>query len=155
MFNHILVPLDGSHFSEGALPYAKELAHKFHGRITLLRVVPPPELFVNDMAGGTAEFLLKLRDQAENEAANYLNMLQATLRQENYAVDWHIVGDGMVAESILAAAEAHKVDVIVMTTHGRTGIGRWVFGSVAEKVLRQAPVPTLLIRSTDNEKKPG
>jgi nucleotide-binding universal stress UspA family protein len=148
MFKHLLVPLDGSGLAEKALAAAVALAQQFDSKVTLLRVVRPPEV-TGQTSGGVAygEFVADLRDRSLQDAEAYMNGQQGVLRQQG--IDAHILlaEGGNVAELILDNASALAVDTIVMSTHGRGGISRWVFGSVADKVLRRAPTPILLIRA--------
>ncbi|RMG89306.1 MAG: universal stress protein [Chloroflexi bacterium] len=155
MFKKILVPLDGSHLAEMAIPYALELASRFEAEITLLRVVQPPQLIMADVSGGVyAELLVEMRKQAENEARTYLKGLQGELRQQGYTVHAHLAEGEPVAEVILEVADGLDIDTIVMSTHGRSGLSRWVYGSVADKVLRQARVPVVLIRAGTQAEEP-
>lgn len=150
MFNHILVPLDGSHLAEAALPATLELAHKFNSKITLVWVIQPPHLIMTAANGSIyAQLLVEMREQSEQDAHNYLRSHQGSLRQQGYVVHIKITEGENVADSLLEVAEGHDIDTIVMSTHGRGGISRWVFGSVADKVLRQAKVPVLLIRAKE------
>lgn len=151
MFKHLLVPLDGSHLAEGALPVAMELASRFDSEITLLRVVRPPYIVSSVGGSAYAEMLMDLREQAHTEATDYLRALQGSLRQQGYPAHAHATEGEATAEIILDVAAELRVDTIVMSTHGRGGISRWVFGSVADKVLQRATVPVLLIRAQDGE----
>jgi len=80
---------------------------------------------------------------------NYLEKLAAPLREEGVNVKTAVVERDVVAEAIVDYAEQNDIDLIVMTTHGRSGLSRLVFGSVAESVVRHAPCPVLLIRSKE------
>lgn len=146
MYSHLLVPLDGSHFAESALPYALELAGKFDSKVTLVRSIDPPAIVAADV-GDTAEMLLKMRELAQEEAKAYLTTKAGELRQEGYIVDVEMLIGTSPAQAILTAADDKDADLIVMCTHGRSGLGRFVFGSVAEKVVRHSNVPVLLIRA--------
>ncbi|MFO7538403.1 MAG: universal stress protein [Chloroflexota bacterium] len=155
MFTHLLIPLDGSRLAEAALPSALALAAKFESTITLLRVVRPPDISTSTTGSPMTEVLTMLRAHSQEEAESYLRVLQGSLRQQGYKIHRHVIfGDG-VADIILevaqgqAVVQSQAVDVIVMSTHGRSGLSRWVFGSVADKVLRQAQVPVLLIRAQE------
>lgn len=150
MFKHLLVPLDGSHLAETALPAALVLASQFESEITLLRVVRPPYVATNVGGGAYAEMIIGLRDLARDEATTYLKGHQGSLRQQGYKVHAHLNEGESVAEIILDVAAGLGIDTIVMSTHGRGGLGRWVYGSVADKVLRSACVPVLLVRATAN-----
>lgn len=152
MFKHLLVPLDGSHLAETALPAALELAARFDSEITLLRVTHAPYIATN--LGGTAyaDLLLALRQQTHDEAMAYLKGHQGSLRQQGYKVHIHTCEGEPTAEIILDVAAGIGVDTIIMSTHGRGGVSRWVFGSVADKVLRRADVPVVLIRAREETK---
>lgn len=155
MFKRILVPLDGSRLAEAALPAALELASKFDSEVTLLRVVQPPQIMLTHTDGGVyAELLTTLKQEANEEARFYLKAHQNSLRQQGYRVNVHITEGEPVAEMILETIASLGCDTIVMSTHGRGGISRWVFGSVADKVLRQASVPVILIRATEEAARP-
>lgn len=149
MFKQILVPLDGSTLSESALPAAKAVAAKFDGEITIVRATSTPYVIADPDALSYAELMNDIREQNLREVKDYLKGLKGSLRQEGYTVRAHLVENASPANAILAAAEAQHMDVIVMSTHGRGGIARWVFGSIADKVVRHSPVPILLIRAQD------
>lgn len=148
MFSHILVPLDGSHFAESALPHALELAQKFNSQITLLRSIAPAQPFAADV-GDTAEMLIKLRELSQEEAEQYLASHTGSLDQQGYKINYSVQISGSPANTILSTAEEQGADVIVMSTHGRSGLGRFLFGSVAEKIMRHAEIPVLLIRAKE------
>ncbi len=152
MFNHLLVPLDGSHLAEAALPPALEMARKFNSKITLVWVLQPPHLIMTAANGSVyAQLLTEMRHQSEQDAQTYLRDHQDTLNQQGYVVNTQVTEGENVADSLLQAASDLKVDAIVMSTHGRGGLSRWVFGSVADKVLRYANIPVLLIRAKEEE----
>lgn len=150
MFKHILVPLDGSILAEKALPPALEVARCFDSKITLMRVAQVPVLPSVD-GFAFAELDATLRQQAREEAQDYLRAQAGSLRQQGYNVHYHLEVSQPVAENILDTADLLNVDAIVMSTHGWGGLRRWVYGSVADKVLRHAKVPVLLIRADDQK----
>ncbi|MCA9941120.1 MAG: universal stress protein [Anaerolineales bacterium] len=147
MFKHILVPLDGSALAESALPVALEVAQKFDGEITLVRVVLPPHVVSHTTGAAYASLITGLRELAYEEAESYLKTQQGSLRQQGHIVHCKVVDGEPVADIILDVAEGLPVDLIVMSTHGRSGVSRWVFGSVADRVLRLASMPILLVRA--------
>lgn len=150
MFSHLLVPLDGSKLSEAALPPALELARKFNSEITLVWVIQPPHLIMTAANGSVyAQLLTEMRHQSEQDAHSYLQAHQDSLSQQEYTVNLQVTEGENVADALLQVAESLKIDAIVMSTHGRGGLSRWVFGSVADKVLRYADVPVLLIRAKE------
>ncbi len=150
MFKKILVPLDGSPLSEFAIPAALELAAKFDSEITLLRVVTSTMLFDSVPEVTNIELMMAVRNEARERVETYLRGLKGSLRQQGYVVHAQMVVDQMPADAILDVSEALGSDVIVMSTHGRGGLSRWVYGSVADKVLRKCNTPVLLVRP-DNE----
>ena len=150
MFKHLLVPLDGSELSEVALPPALELATCLKSKVTLLRVVHPP-YFLAASGSDFTELYTIFREDMQQEAANYIKDKQTALQAEGYRVGSRIVEGDSVADSILNTADELAVDTIVMSTHGRGGLSRFVFGSVADKVLKHAKVPLLLIRAQNSK----
>jgi len=145
MISKILVPLDGSDFAEQALPYAAEVARKFNAALTLVWVLNPM-VIMSDFGAVTYQNLLSLE---QDEAKNYLQMKQTELKSEGLSVKIQIL-EGVVADSIIDVACQNDNDLIVMSTHGRSGLSRWVYGSVATKVLQHAPCPVFLVRNKQN-----
>ncbi len=147
MVTKILVPLDGSDLAAQALPYAQELATLSGAKLYLLQVVPS----VTKEMELTVQLHLQRVDESEqepplNEAMGSLEEIVNDLKL--HKIDAEAVVDvGHPAEKIVDYALDNKVDLIVMSTHGRTGIARWVYGSVANKVLQAASCPILLVRS--------
>jgi len=152
VFKHILVPLDGSGFAEAAIPYALELAAQFDSDITLLRVVLPPRVGEGALSPESANFMIKMRDDLYKEAIDYLQSQKGSLRQQNYRVHYQVAESDDVAAEIISATNGANADVIVMCTHGRGGLGRFLFGSVAMRVLQSAAVPVLVIRPESKRK---
>lgn len=132
MFKHILVPLDGSPAAAAALPLAESLARARAGELILLRVSP----YQYQGAAQTAE------------ARDYLAVMVAGLAARGVRAR-PALSDGEVAEAIVDEARGAPADLIVMTTHGRHGVARAVYGSVAERVLASSPVPVLLLRADE------
>ena len=146
MYKKILVPLDGSEFSECSLEHVKAIATDCHVPETiLLRVVEPFSAeTVSALILAGDDVLREAELESKSEASNYLTKIRDNLVKGGLAVETVIV-DGRPAEEILDYAKNNKVDLIVMTTHGKTGISRWFFGSVAGKVLQHSGVPILMI----------
>ncbi|MBI4640048.1 MAG: universal stress protein [Candidatus Tectomicrobia bacterium] len=141
MYKRILVPLDGSELAEAILPQVEELAQALQGEIFLVRVV-----FVSIHSYPGLD-LTQLQLSVINEAESYLEKVAQRLTQKGLKVDTS-VRYGDTAEEILEHIHDRGIDLIAMSTHGRSGIKRWMLGSVAEKVLRAASVPLLLIRAS-------
>jgi len=145
MYERVLIPLDGSELAETILPFAERIAGPLDAEVLLLSVVEPMSA-VAGLAGGAvvgpdALFLRQM------EAKKYLGEVAARLEAKGLRVRT-LLGLGMPAGEIVEFAKAERADLIAMTTHGRSGLRRVVFGSVAEAVLRTAPVPVLMIRMT-------
>lgn len=151
MFKHILVPLDGSHFAEAALQHALLLVEKFHSHLTILRVATSPQLYMSEFVLGlpdAADLYVQLRQQALIDAEGYLAGIEESLATQAADSDFVVEESTQVADAIVQTAARLGADLIVMTTHGRSGLQRWMLGSVAESVVREAQVPVLLVRST-------
>ncbi len=145
MYQRALVPLDGSRTAESALLFVLQIAGPLGLDVTLLRVVTPaPRAAAVEL--GPA--VLENTHHAEAEA--YLAPFATQLRADGIRVATQ-VRRGEPVDEILACARDSKADLIIMTTHGRTGLARFLFGSVAEAVLRHADVPVLLMRQTQAE----
>src|SRR6266536_2969364 len=143
MYRRALVALDGSEAAETIMPFILEIAG--HVEVTLLRATMPVRPIVVEGAG---QPMFEDPESARSDAEEYLAPLAADLRRRGVRVKTE-VRRGEVAEEILKAARESKADVIAMTTHGRTGLGRLLFGSVAETVLRESELPVLLMRWTE------
>lgn len=148
MIKKILAPLDGSTLAEQALPYVECLATAFKAEIILLWVLHP--LYI------TSEHGLAIYDtllsQERQEAESYLKQLQAHFTQQHIPAKTVILKSQPIADAIVDLAAKEKVDVIVKTTHGRSGLSRWVYGSVATKVLQYATCPVFLIKAKADSK---
>jgi nucleotide-binding universal stress UspA family protein len=141
VYTAIVVPLDTSELAEQALAHAAEIARHFDAHLELLTVIPAS---VGDtVAGGTAR---DAWDARKLEAQEYLEAVSSRLTDDGISVST-AVRQGDVAEEIIEHA-AH-CDLIIMCTHGRSGLGRWVYGSIADRTLRHAGVPILLVRASE------
>lgn len=136
-----LVPLDGSFFAEAAIPHALEMAHNFHGSVRLLGVVVPPKSQSRSRLP-SQQTVVTVSDGVER-ANHYLDALAASLRAEGINVDTD-VQVGEAADTILR--EAKDCSVVVMSTHGRSGLARLTAGSVAMEVLKRGDCPVLMVR---------
>jgi nucleotide-binding universal stress UspA family protein len=144
-YRRLLVPLDGSELAELALPYAETWARTFHSEVILLRV---PTLPAYVSLGPDASMLVpSLLSEAYDDADTYLANMVRKLKAKGLAVHKAAVEPGAIADTIVDYAHDAGVDCIVMSTHGRSGLGRWVYGSVADRVLRGSGVPVLLVRA--------
>jgi nucleotide-binding universal stress UspA family protein len=144
MFQRILVPLDGSTRAEQALPVAARLAHASNGTIVLLQVVNFPNQFASYIGLEPLTMQTVIDTQLE-EAKNYLENLTHSNDLSNVHTETAVLV-GQPAVHILSVVDTHTIDLLVMSSHGYTGMTRWVLGSVAEKVAHHSPVPVLLLR---------
>lgn len=144
MYERILATLDGSETAETILPVVERLAGPVDAEVILVRVVPPlsPGELVTT-AGVVAPDTLRLR---ELEAREYLDTIEHRLRDKMIRARSEL-RVGAPAAEIVAAAVAANAEVIAMATRARGTLGRLLFGSVAEAVLRSAPLPVLLVRT--------
>ncbi len=154
-FRHILVPLDGSELAEKALAPAGQIATAMAQRIGDQRDAPSAEpvrlvllRVVSPMAMLAADPMLydEMVRMSTDEAQAYLNNAVLALSEAPVAVETVAVS-GSPADAIVQYAEEHGIDLIIMSSHGRTGSSRWVYGSVAEKVMHHAPCATAIIRA--------
>jgi nucleotide-binding universal stress UspA family protein len=147
MYKRLVIPLDGSRLAEGILPFILQIAGPLDMEVVLVRVVAPimPMAIEGRAIFAPADVAAKL-----NEAQEYLVPLVADLRQRGVRVTTDARYGEPVTE-IVAAARETEADIIAMTTHGRGGFGRLLFGSVAEAVLRQAEIPVLMMRLTERQ----
>ncbi|MCP5095888.1 MAG: universal stress protein [Chloroflexi bacterium] len=137
--NRILVTLDGSRLAEKAIVPAVSIAKAIKAELILLRVTDLPQIAVDTVDPLVMkQDLDKLEARERIEAKAYLEHVAKNISDNKIPVRIEIIS-GAVAETIQVYAENHPVDLIVMASHGRSGIGRWVRGSVAEKVLHSAP----------------
>jgi len=143
MYKKILVPLDGSELAKTALDRAEKLAKTFDAEIILFQVVPFMPIY------GSPELVTPLIvDEKQREAVErYLASLAEELKKKGVRVTARVKTGQQVAGEIIDFAKEVGADLIVMCTHGRSGISRWVLGSVALKLLTRAETPILLIRS--------
>jgi universal stress protein A len=134
--HHILTPIDFSEHSKQAMTYAFELAEKFGAKLSLLHVIEVPVYAI--------EVYLPMQD-LEQAARRELALLLPEAEASGVDVT-RLVEMGVPSQKILETAAAEQVDMIVMATHGRTGLAHLVMGSVAERVVRMASCPVLTIR---------
>jgi nucleotide-binding universal stress UspA family protein len=146
MFQKILVCLDGSKLAEQTLPYAAEQAARFGSSLVFFQVVSIASF---PIPTGTWRNPVVVPDNqladAEAAARDYLNGLALPLREKGLKVQC-VTLIGVPTESIVSYAEENRFDLVVMATHGCSGLGRLVLGSVAQYVIEKSRLPTLLIK---------
>ena len=142
-FKRIMIPLDGSELAEAAVDPALAIAESMGAEAVLFRVAQPvprtqklaemPDVY-NDVVAATYR-----------EAEDYLKDLQGRLAYEQISIEYRPAAEG-IARQILDFAAEHDVDLIVLSSHGRTGVGRWIHGNVAQKILTGCTCSTLIVR---------
>lgn len=138
MFTNVMITLDGSKLAERALEFALPLARIHGARLHLLHVANRNEPLDSPYP------VNRDWDSILEEKAAYLRGVVEHLPHSDHGVEWHLV-EGEVAKTILAQLEEYKVDLLVMTSHGLTGLSRLVLGSVAEEVARRARCPVMFV----------
>jgi nucleotide-binding universal stress UspA family protein len=141
MYRSILVPLDGSPLAEAVLPHAEALAKSEHAEIIILRVPNAP---VSEFLSRDPMVAEMIHNDMEKESEDYVHDKVAALQKDNIKVTG-ITRDGPVPDTILEVADETHADIIAMSTHGRTGVSRWLMGSVADRVVHYSHIPVMLI----------
>lgn len=141
LYRHILVPLDGSKLAETALKDALALAQLSGARVTFLQAVWPYVRY-KEKNLRVVDTLIALK----KDARGYLQTVSQRPGWNNLKIST-VVKAGLAENVVIGYASSKPIDLIVMSTHGRTGLKRWVFGSVADKVLRYANKSVLLVRA--------
>ena len=148
-YRNILVPLDGSELAECALPHAIKIAKAFSAEVVLVSVTEAKQGFrvVNDPSQSSEQRLIpEGTGKLEEQAQNYLAKIVKRITTEGVTVATD-VEYGNPADGILASAQLYNCDLIVMSSHGRSGPSKWTHGSVAEKIFRASTVPVLMVRA--------
>ena len=141
MFDHILVPLDGSSLAECVLPHAAAVAQAFGARVTLVRVLERTRT-----AGRTGPVDLLDWQISKREAGAYLDGLTNRLRDAGLRTESAVL-EGPAAERIVEFVGGHDVNLIVLSSHGRSGLSIWNVSSVVQKIILRAYVPTMIVRA--------
>ena len=155
----ILIPLDGSKLGEAALDHVEKLISALSAEkkveITLLQVLRVPTHWLQsgvDEGGLQVPLNEEEMEPIKKKALDYLNEAGERLRGKGITVKCNVVVNktgGSSAEEIIKAEDAIRADLVAMSTHGRRGVNKWVFGSVTEKVLRAGNVPVLIVRARE------
>ncbi len=149
MYKNIMVPLDGSPLAECVLPHVESLAGGcLMDKVTFVRVVEPLQLAYTIGAEGMIpekQWQEITRDR-KPAAEKYIKKLVNRMKYDKVAVKGEII-EGQPADSLADYATKNGVDLIIISTHGRSGVSRWVWGSVADRILRSACVPVLMVRA--------
>jgi len=141
----ILVPTDFSEYSQRALKYAVALAQSFKAKLYVVHVWEQ-----SIVAAPTETFHAEIWVEAEKSEREQLNQLTQELRTKGIDAE-PVFGSGIAHGEIVKTAKELEVDLITLATHGRTGLRHLVFGSTAEKIIRLAPCPVLVVKHPEHE----
>jgi nucleotide-binding universal stress UspA family protein len=146
MYQKILIPLDGSEAAECSIEHAKAIAQGCNVTdVIVFQVIEPFSIqTLPALAEAGGDSIMRVREQNLQDAKDYLSRIEKNLKTQGIACR-SVTVEGRAADEILSYAEKTKVALIIMSTHGRSGLSRFFFGSVAEKVSRHSRVPVLLI----------
>lgn len=144
----ILLPLDGSRVAEQAIPHAEALALVSSAELVLFQAFEPARPVAIEGGVAMSPAMIKEEEEAKRGSAlAYLDSVGKTFREKGLSTS-SVVALGSPADKIIDYADTNAIDLIAMSTHGRSGIGRWVFGSVTDKVLHSGDKPVLAVRAT-------
>ncbi len=148
MYQKIMVPLDGSELAECVLPHVEAFIKEYKIKsVVFIRVVEPfhdhyiPTVGIHDI-----EVFQKMESERKVDAEDYLNQIVNKLKHEEANLQTKVLA-GSVSDCLCDYAESNGIDLILIATHGRSGVSRWVRGSVADKVLRSSNAPVLMVRA--------
>ena len=148
MYQHIIVPLDGSELAECVLSHVETIATGCAvTKVTLVRVVSPLHLHGGVESRFSPEERKHLEEDSINVAREYLDKLVKKLKERGVAAESEVLFGEHVVDRLIEYVEKNEVDLVVIATHGRSGVSRWFLGSVADRILRAAPVPVLMVRA--------
>ncbi len=145
MYHKVLVPLDGSSLAESVLDQAKSLV--FNCKVLEMILITIVEPFRDQPFRTGDDWVIKMQKEAAKYARNYLDQLVERLKTDGIQAR-AVVTEGDPAQEIMDYARKNGVDLIIMNSHGKSGLSRWVFGSVANKVVLHSTVPVLIIPVT-------
>jgi nucleotide-binding universal stress UspA family protein len=146
MYKKILVPLDGSQLAECVLPHVESFIKEFKASDVILLHVVEPERYSYGQFTIPPEMFLKGESETKSVAKDYLDKIVKRLKHEGAALHSEVIV-GRVAETLANYAVENGIDLILMGTHGHSGVMRWVKGSVTDKIFRSAEVPVLIVRA--------
>ena len=147
MYQHVMVPMDGSELAECVIPHLEAIVGGcFVGKVTLVRVEEPLHI----RGGLESMFDPQERERLEESSMEidegYLDEVAKRLNLKGAAIETRVLR-GNVAEQLADYASTNGVDLVIISTHGRSGVSRWVVGSVADKLLHYSSVPVLMVRA--------
>jgi nucleotide-binding universal stress UspA family protein len=150
-FNRILVPVDGSPFSESTFPYVVELAQYTDKEVLLLHICEPPVVpsyGSRPINQKWKKYRDEMWDEVENLSATYLDKIMADIKRKGLKIEARVVKaqTGEVTKTILQISREENIDLTIIATQGRTGVNSLVYGNVANKIVEESPQPVMLIR---------
>ena len=147
MYQHIMVPLDGSELAECVLPHVETIVKGSNAKkVTLIRVVEPLHLYGGVESGFSLEERERLEEDSINIARGYLDQVAKRLGQKGVTAEPAVL-HGKVADELAEYVNKNGVDLVILSTHGRSGISRLVWGSVADRIIRSVGAPVLIVRA--------
>ena len=151
MYKKIMVPLDGSKLAECVLPHVEAFIEECHvSKVVFVRVVEPAAAFYSGDYPIRPELLKERESVSKTLAKEYLDQVVNRLKHKMAQLHSEVLV-GSVADSLADFSENNNFDLILIATHGRSGVRRWVRGSIADKVLRAANIPVLMVRAPGSE----
>ncbi|MDD5399278.1 MAG: universal stress protein [Dehalococcoidia bacterium] len=150
MYKKIMVPLDGSQIAECVIPHIETIAKKSAAKVELVTVIEPLEIPTRGQIAISDDEIKQIDAEGKKEANKYLDQVSDRLTKAGIKAETVILS-GRAADRLTRYAINNEVDLIIMATHGRSGISKLFWGSVAEKILRATDIPVLLIKTTTSE----
>jgi nucleotide-binding universal stress UspA family protein len=145
MYRRILVPLDGSKLAECVLPHTEAIAKLSKASVQLVHVIEPLELPTRGGIALSIDDLKQIEAHTKKDAEGYLREIVGRLKIAGIKAHSKLL-TGKAADSLIDYIHNSNFDLLIMATHGRSGISRWVWGSVAEKILHSSSIPILIVR---------
>ena len=148
MYKNIVAPLDGSELAECVLPHVATVARgcTTPPKVTLIRVVEPLHLLGGLESRISSEERRRIEDESTNVARDYLDQIVNQLKDKGITAQSEVL-HGNAINTLVDYMNENETDLIVVASHGRSGISRWVWGSVTDKILRSSCVPVLMVRA--------
>ena len=148
MYRKILVPLDGSKLAECVFPHTEAIAQLSKASVEIVHVIEPLELPTRGGIALSIDDIRQIESHSKKDAENYLRGIVEQLRHAGIKTHSKLL-TGRTADSLVDYIHKSNFDLLIMATHGRSGISRWIWGSVAEKILHSSSIPVLLVRSLE------
>ncbi len=150
MYKKIMVPLDGSQIAECVIPHIETIAKKSSAKVELVTVIEPLEIPTRGQIAISDDEIKRIDAEGKKQANKYLDLVSERLTKAGVKNDTVILS-GKAADRLTRYAVNNDIDLIIMATHGRSGISKLFWGSVAEKILRATEIPVLLIKTATCE----